>query len=49
MFVVKPCYVQTPKVLCKLKGKKRRGYERTYSETVSQVHAQRRVLRVALL
>jgi len=32
--------------LYKLEGKRRRRYGRTYSVTVSQVYAQRRVLRV---
>jgi len=42
------CYVQTPKVfLYKLKGKKKKRYGRTvFSNCISQVHAQGRVLRV---
>jgi len=39
-------YVQTPKVFYKLEGMKRRGCGRTYSEIVSQVQAERRVMRI---
>jgi len=30
------CYVQAPKVFCKMEGMRRKRYERTYSETMSR-------------